>query len=659
MTESEITDKIKQIAGNYNKKNIIDTMKAEDKLFSLYKKQSNKIGNIISGSSIEDVKDINDYLDNTKNILDDKTTSIISKSIDKSIKNGIKSTRSQITVFKDILPDEIVDSDIQQFVFNQVYIDAIIAMEKCEDGLELSQKIWDINQISLDDIRRYMIDSMLNDRDFSDVYQHIKSFLLLPDVDLRTKKWRDFFKENPPGRGRYRSAFKNVMRVLRTETNRAFRLGSVEYAKGKFWVYGIKFELSLAHPEFDICTWRYSEIKTNKDTINIENIKKGMKVLTHKNRYKKVIRTFKRTIQDKELVIVAYHMEKDRTRMLILTPNHPVLTEQGWIQAGNLLNGIVLKSEILNDNGKADQLFHGTLNKEELNFGGNVPFLDNKKDDVVLYDAFVQDVICKYYRYLYNFLTYNFLHLCENGNSEKIYHLSNLDCHSLYALLNILHEVYQAFSTYQVCAFHNLDYFCQYVVHSLLNNKFVLSNNFLKQNVVYKLDKFVVQLNEQLNNIFLNNNCVYLSLKDFLKTVFYILHKQLEVWLISLLQNRNDCKISFFEKEKNLCNYIGFLFHSIDKNYINNSMNYTKGQVIYTERIKIGKIDVYNLEVEKDNSYCANNIFVHNCDEYATQDIDGLGSGIYRPENFPVNPHPHCICYDRLVPNTDFLGITL
>jgi len=57
-------------------------------------------------------------------------------------------------------------------------------------------------------------------------------------------------------------------------------------------------------------------------------------------------------------------------------------------------------------------------------------------------------------------------------------------------------------------------------------------------------------------------------------------------------------------------------------------------------------VDVFNFEVFEDQSYIANGIVVHNCNDHATQDRYGLGAGVYPLTALPTLPaHPHCSCY--------------
>jgi hypothetical protein len=255
MTKHEITEKLDEISRSIHTKNMQNQAKLEKLLFSLYNNESQKIVRMVTSGEADftDLKAITDSIEIVRKKLTDEASTEIIKSIDKSVKLGMSSVKGQINVFKSILPEHIVETEVSTAVFNQVAFDAAEAMSKLVDGLTVSDKIWNTNLTSLDQLRAYLMQSMIDEVDFSEVYQQIKSFLVLPDVDLRTKKWLEFFRNNPPGKGIYRSAWKNVLRLIRTETNRAFREALKQYTIGKEWVQGIKWTLSDAHPEFDIC----------------------------------------------------------------------------------------------------------------------------------------------------------------------------------------------------------------------------------------------------------------------------------------------------------------------------------------------------------------------------------------------------------------------
>jgi hypothetical protein len=59
---------------------------------------------------------------------------------------------------------------------------------------------------------------------------------------------------------------------------------------------------------------------------------------------------------------------------------------------------------------------------------------------------------------------------------------------------------------------------------------------------------------------------------------------------------------------------------------------------------------VYNLEVQDDHTYVANGLVVHNCDLFATQNLHGLGEGVYPDEQTcPWPAHPNTLSFVNAV----------
>jgi len=73
-------------------------------------------------------------------------------------------------------------------------------------------------------------------------------------------------------------------------------------------------------------------IATDKGDKNIEDIEIGEKVLTHKGNFKDVTKTSKRKYKG-EIYKLNYG---DRT--LTVTPEHPVFTQRGWVEARSLIS---------------------------------------------------------------------------------------------------------------------------------------------------------------------------------------------------------------------------------------------------------------------------------------------------------------------------------
>lgn len=137
--------------------------------------------------------------------------------------------------------------------YHRIWDAAVGVLQYGVDGVELSARIWQHLETSLQAMRGYIGEAMTGGTSKAELYRQLKAFLVDSHVDMRYKVWRQFFKDNPPGRGKYRSAYKNVQRVLRTETNRAYRMGMAMWSREKPWMLGLRWVLSLSHPEIDIC----------------------------------------------------------------------------------------------------------------------------------------------------------------------------------------------------------------------------------------------------------------------------------------------------------------------------------------------------------------------------------------------------------------------
>jgi len=74
------------------------------------------------------------------------------------------------------------------------------------------------------------------------------------DSESESYKWID---DNPknyhPGKGVYRSSYRNAQRLARTETNIAYRTADYERWQELDFVVGIEIKLSNNHPTADIC----------------------------------------------------------------------------------------------------------------------------------------------------------------------------------------------------------------------------------------------------------------------------------------------------------------------------------------------------------------------------------------------------------------------
>ncbi len=108
------------------------------------------------------------------------------------------------------------------------------------DGLTLSERIWKLSGDNMHQIKKLTSSGILQGRSAAAISRDIRGFLIRP-ATLRGRA-RDLLS---PGRGVYRSAYKNAMRITRTETANAYLLGQVETAKKTG--YNLLWNLSAAH----------------------------------------------------------------------------------------------------------------------------------------------------------------------------------------------------------------------------------------------------------------------------------------------------------------------------------------------------------------------------------------------------------------------------
>lgn len=155
---------------------------------------------------------------------------------------------------------------------------------RSEKGLKLSDRIWrDVKQLR-EEMEVAMTVSIGEGESASSMSRKVKQYLNDPDLMFRrfrykigedeegkpvygkkwkkrvkdeatgTYKWIDYDKDSyKTGRGIYKSASKNAMRVTRTETNIAYRRADNKRWLNMDFVLGYRINIAHNHPEKDIC----------------------------------------------------------------------------------------------------------------------------------------------------------------------------------------------------------------------------------------------------------------------------------------------------------------------------------------------------------------------------------------------------------------------
>jgi hypothetical protein len=102
-------------------------------------------------------------------------------------------------------------------------------------GMNLSQRVWKANEGALKEIESIIQNGLKEGKSAAQISQSVRKYLNNPDALYRSvmnkKTGQLELSENAknyhPGQGVYRSAYKNAMRLVRTETNAAYRRAQI------------------------------------------------------------------------------------------------------------------------------------------------------------------------------------------------------------------------------------------------------------------------------------------------------------------------------------------------------------------------------------------------------------------------------------------------
>lgn len=128
------------------------------------------------------------------------------------------------------------------------------------DGLGLSDRVWKYTNQFKEEIELGLDLGIRSGRSADELSRDLRSYLQHPDKlfrRVRDKHGQLVLSQRArayhPGRGVYRSSYKNARRLAATETNIAYRTADYERWQQLDFVVGIEIKLSNNHPEPDIC----------------------------------------------------------------------------------------------------------------------------------------------------------------------------------------------------------------------------------------------------------------------------------------------------------------------------------------------------------------------------------------------------------------------
>ena len=497
-------------------------------------------------------------------------------------------------------------------------------------GMNLSERVWKIAGETKEQLELYLQSGLSSGQSAAKISLDVRQYLKNPDARFRRVRDPETGELKPskpmanyhPGQGIYRSAYKNALRMARTETNMAYRLSDVNRWRNIEFITGYEVKLSAAHPQLDICftNWNY-KVLTSKGWVTINKVKEGDLVLTHKGKFQRVTKKYKTTVYEVDKTEVSYKTMYDnrgKVHTISATDNHPFLVNGKWLQISKIKVGDKINM-LANKCGKCGKLipynrnfcskscasinttekqWADPLHKEKLSKkrillieknGGKLPWLadyiKSGKNTETLLRADVKEKAVKAQRISAAKLVANGEHHFQDPELRK--------------------KSYQALGKY-----HNST-FIEKKMEWLL----------IEKDIEYK--KGVALKRKVLNKH--GRPRVYLP--DFILPKYdIVIECDGEYWhkdIVKDLKRQGEIEQMGFRvlrfTDKQIRNNLKSCSQEIDRVLKNHNGEYS---FVDIEVIKVNKykqkqktpITKYNLEVENDNSYIVNGVVVHNCD---------------------------------------------
>ena len=146
-------------------------------------------------------------------------------------------------------------------IMHQLNLTALDAfLNRIVNGLTIFDRVWDLVKVGKNQMELALSAGIAEGRSAAVLARDIKQSLNEPDKLFRRVRDKDgnlvlskAAQRYHPGRGVYRSSFKNAMRLTRTEINGAYRQSDYDRRQQLSFVVGIEVHLSAQHPAYDIC----------------------------------------------------------------------------------------------------------------------------------------------------------------------------------------------------------------------------------------------------------------------------------------------------------------------------------------------------------------------------------------------------------------------
>ena len=163
--------------------------------------------------------------------------------------------------------DELVTSYIKDLSVSKLVKDGMFArnaevlktfLSRKVDGLSISEKVWGIAKGAKTNVEFYLSSGLATGRPATLISQDIRQ--LLKDPDKRFHRIRNAdgklvpsapMKNYHPGAGKYRSSYKNAMRLAVTNTNEMYRIADHERWQNLEFILGV--DIRRSHSNYGPC----------------------------------------------------------------------------------------------------------------------------------------------------------------------------------------------------------------------------------------------------------------------------------------------------------------------------------------------------------------------------------------------------------------------
>jgi len=187
MTITEATVKYNKALLKGRKAHLAYQKVSEKQLWRIYKKAAGKIGSKIMAADAPlapaALRTFLDSITSEMKRLDNKILSTIQTASNKSIKMSLKNTIDRLQVYKEFLPATFAIK-LTSSVFNSVHHAAVRALiRRPLDGIELSERVWNIHQTSITQIRKHIAKGYLYGEPSHKIAQEVRRFLIISDYE--------------------------------------------------------------------------------------------------------------------------------------------------------------------------------------------------------------------------------------------------------------------------------------------------------------------------------------------------------------------------------------------------------------------------------------------------------------------------------------------